>query len=230
MTKQNVLLVDDEVLALDLLENFVLKIPAFNLIGKVSNPLQAMEIINSQKIDVLFLDIQMPMLSGINLLKSLQSKPKVVFTTAYNQYAIEAFDLNVVDYLLKPFSFERFLQAVNKINSQITTTQNNNNATEITIKTDGKFIKIATDSILFIEGMREYVKIQCIDKSYLVLERMKNMEQLLPKNFIRCHKSFIVSKDKVNSLQGNLLELQGYKIPISRDKKEIILHEIFGMS
>lgn len=230
MTKQNVLLVDDEVLALDLLENFVLKIPTFNLIDKVSNPLQAMEILNRQKIDVLFLDIQMPMLSGINLLKSLQNKPKVVFTTAYNQYAIEAFNLNVVDYLLKPFSFERFLQAVNKINSQITTTQNNNNATEITIKTDGKFIKITTDTILFIEGMREYVKIQCLDKSYLVLERMKNMEQLLPKNFIRCHKSFIVAKDKVNSLQGNLLELQGYRIPISRDKKEIILHEIFGMS
>lgn len=229
MKKLSVLIVDDEFLALNVLENFIKKIPNYALIARCKNPIEALQILNSTKIDVLYLDIQMPSLSGINLLKSLQKKPLVIFTTAYNQHALEAFDLNAIDYLLKPFSFERFLQSVNKVNEFHTnsTPSLEENSTFIIVKSNGKIVKLLFKDILFIEGMKEYIKFQCLEKSYLVLDRMKNIAEKLPNNFIRTHKSFIVSKNKVTSLNGNLLELETFKIPISRDRKKMVLAEIF---
>lgn len=230
MNKLKILIVDDEFLALNILENYIEKIPNYELIGRTKNPIEALQILNSSIIDVLYLDIQMPALSGINLLKSLKNKPLVVFTTAYNEHALEAFDLNAIDYLLKPFSFERFLQSVNKVNelTSKTAVETKNIEEFITIKTDGKTIKLYFKDILFIEGMKEYIKFQCKGKSYLVLERMKNIEQKLPLNFIRSHKSFIVAKDKVSSLNGNLVEIEEYRIPISRERKKEVLALIFN--
>lgn len=233
MSKLKVLIVDDEYLALDLLSSFIEKVADLELVGKTKNPLEALQILQINTIDLLFLDIQMPALSGINLLKSLKNPPTIIFTTAYSNYALDAFNLNAVDYLLKPFSFERFIQAVNKakelhlksiITTETTLTENNK---FITIKSEGKTIKVYFEDILFIEGMKEYIRIRCKNNSYMVLERMKNMEEKLPDTFLRTHKSFIVSKDKVKSCQGNLLEIDTYTIPISRDKKEIVIQEIF---
>ncbi|WP_456437030.1 LytR/AlgR family response regulator transcription factor [Psychroserpens sp.] len=235
MSKLKVLIVDDEYLALNLLSSFIEQVTDFELVDSIKNPLEALQILSTNRIDILFLDIQMPSLSGVNLLKSLKNPPVVIFTTAYSEFALEAFNLNAVDYLLKPFSFERFLQAINKakelcykeelsLNQHVDFEQK----VFITIKTEGKTVKLFIDDILFIEGMKEYIRFRCENENYMVFERMKNIEKLLPDNFIRVHKSFIVAKDKVVACNGNQLEIGTYKIPISRDKKEYVITAVFG--
>ena len=239
MNKVKVLLVDDEYLALDLLENFINKIPDLEIVGKCKSAIQALEVIHQQDVHLMFLDIQMPTLSGNNLLKTLKNPPLTIFTTAYTEYAIEAFNLNVVDYLLKPFSFERFLQAVNKAKSQLNvlpdqppkpdnlTPQSSNDF--YTAKADGKIIKLFHDDILYVEGLKEYVRFICKNGKYVVYESLKNLESKLPADqFIRVHKSYIVSLNKVTSLQGNQLEINKLKVPVSRGKREEIQKAIFG--
>ncbi len=236
MTSYKVLLVDDEYLALDLLENFINEIPDLELVDRVKLPINAINVLNTEEIDILFLDIQMPTLSGMNLLKTLTKKPVTIFTTAYSEHAAEAFDLDAVDYLLKPFSFERFLQAVNKAKEQIDKKPKSNKIeksislqnTFITIKADGKLFKIFHKNIRFIEGLKEYVSIVTNDGRFITLMSLKELEQSLPQNkFIRCHKSYIVNSSKVKSVEGNLLHLGDDKIPISRDKKSNVLARIF---
>ncbi len=235
------LLVDDEYLALNLLEEFIKNIPDLQIVAKVKSPILALEVLNREQVDLLFLDIQMPTLSGNNLLKTLKNPPITIFTTAYSEYAIEAFNLNVVDYLLKPFSFERFLQAVNKAKEQLKINQFSPAfqpaaapapAAEKpfhTAKVDGKLVKIYLDDILFIEGLKEYVRFICRSAKYVTLESLKNLEdQLPPDRFLRVHKSFIVSKDKVQSALGNMLEIQSHKIPVSRGKRDEVVQAIFG--
>lgn len=238
MTTIKTLLVDDEYLALNLLEGFVNQIPDMEVIAKLKSPLKALEVLNQTKVDLLFLDIQMPTLSGNQLLKTLKHPPLTVFTTAYTDYAIEAFDLNVVDYLLKPFSFERFLQAVNKAREQLRLQQEvpvsgfaiSPDQTDqfFTIKADGKFTKVRYDDILYIEGLKEYVRIVCTHSRHVILESLKNLEGSLPASqFLRVHKSYIVAKNKVQSVEGNLLEIGTTKIPISRSKREEVIQAIF---
>ncbi|MFK7932876.1 MAG: LytR/AlgR family response regulator transcription factor [Saprospiraceae bacterium] len=229
------LVVDDEFLALNLLENFVEQTPQLQLVAKEKSPLRALEILQTNTIDVLFLDIQMPVLAGNQLLKILQRPPLTVFTTAYADYAVEGFELNAVDYLLKPFSFDRFLQAVNKVVERhrslspaiSTTTFTTNEPAFISVKVDGSLRKIFYQDILFIEGLREYVRFHCTDGKYVVLERMKNLAEQLPDNFLRVHRSYIVAKNRVESLIGNQLQLGQHKIPISRGNREEILKAIF---
>ncbi|MBK7872965.1 MAG: response regulator transcription factor [Saprospiraceae bacterium] len=229
------LLVDDEYLALNLLEEFTRQVPDLEIVDKVKSPMKALDILNQTSVDLLFLDIQMPTLSGNNLLKTLKNPPITIFTTAYNDYAIEAFELNVIDYLLKPFSFERFLQAVNKAKEQLHFRQNeaaivlpSTSRDFFSIKVDGKIVKVYFDDILFIEGLKEYVRIVCRDARLVTLESLKNLEDLLPtENFIRVHKSYIIAKNKVQSLDGNLLEINKYKIPISRSKRDEVVEWIF---
>lgn len=234
MEKIRTLLVDDEFLALDLLENFAKEIQDLEIVEKVKNPLRALEILNNQPVDLLFLDIQMPALSGVNLLRTLRHPPVVVFTTAYSDFAIEAFDLNAVDYLLKPFSFERFLQAVGKAKEQLKLrmppgqTADAENKAYFTAKVDGKLVRIQFDQVLFIEGLKEYVRIVCRDGRYVTLESLQRLEGVLPNgNFLRVHKSYIVAKDKVQSLNGNMLEIDKYRIPISRSKKDEVVEWVF---
>lgn len=237
MNKIKILLVDDEFLALNLLEQYANQLPELEIVGKIKSPIQALDVLNREAIDILFLDIQMPVLSGTNLLKTLQRPPRAtVFTTAYSEYAIEAFDLNVVDYLLKPFSFERFLQAVNKAKDILDkkappSVQNTILSQEdafFTFKVDGKIEKIFARDILYVEGLREYVRIVTSSRQYVTYESMKNMEEMLPSpDFLRVHKSYIVSKQKVNALDGNQLEIGKVKIPISREKKEEVVAAIF---
>lgn len=228
------LLVDDEYLALDLLEEFTKQVPDLEVVDKVKSPMKALDILQQSPVDLLFLDIQMPTLSGTNLLKTLPHPPVTIFTTAYSTYAIEAFELNAVDYLLKPFSFERFLQSVNKAKEQLqfrasqTIITPEQNRDFFSIKADGKVIKVHFDDILFIEGLKEYVRIVCRDARFVTLESLKNLEELLPSdNFIRVHKSYIIAKNKVQSLEGNLLEIGKNRIPISRSKRDEIVEWVF---
>lgn len=232
------LLVDDEYLALQLLENYVGQVPDLLLVDKVKLPLNALDILQAQPIDLLFLDIQMPLLSGSALLKTLQHPPLTVFTTAYNEYAVEAYNLNVVDYLLKPFSFDRFLQAVQKAKEIHRARQRANALSELNepspnflvVKADGKMTKIFFDELLYVEGLKEYVRFVCTNnRKYVVLESLKNLEASLPSpDFLRVHKSYIVAIQKVKAMDGNQLEIESQKIPISREKREEVVAQIFG--
>lgn len=228
------LLVDDEFLALRLLEDYAARLPGLEVVAKAKTALQAMEILAAEPIDILFLDIQMPVLSGVNLLKALPRRPVTIFTTAYSEYALEAFDLNVVDYLLKPYSFERFVQAVTKALDALPKSIENaeilpENA-YIVVKVDGRLEKIALEELLYVEGLREYVRLVCANKQYVTFERMKNIEERLPAaQFLRVHKSYIVAKKAVQSLEGNLLHVGKVKIPVSRERKEAVVGAIFGV-
>ncbi len=225
--KIKTLLVDDEFLALKLLEQFALSFPQLKIVGKVKSAQAAQEIMEKEKVDLLFLDIQMPQLSGNQFLRGLENPPITIFTTAYPDYAVEAFELNAVDYLLKPFSFERFSLAVKKAEEKINVPDENEELFMI-IKSDGKFSKINLNDILYIEGLKEYVKIICKEKKYVILESLKNMEEQLPSShFLRVHKSYIVSKSKVTDKEGFFIFLRKIKIPISRKKKIEIMKELF---
>jgi two-component system, LytTR family, response regulator LytT len=223
-------------------------LPDLALVGKCKSPIQALDVLQNDTIDILFLDIQMPVLSGTNLLKTLQRPPATIFTTAYSEHAVEAFDLNAVDYLLKPFSFERFLQAVNKakdflnkkeapqysahFEGQKSENEAENAKEYMVAKVDGRIEKIFFNEIHYVEGLKEYVKIVCTARHYVVLESMKNLEEfILPTNdFLRVHKSYIVAKNRVKTLEGNQLDIGGkIKIPISRERKEEIVKAIFGI-
>lgn len=229
------LLVDDEYLALNLLEAYVQQVPDLELLGKEKLPMNALERLQQGQVDLLFLDIQMPVLSGTNLLKTLQNPPLVIFTTAYSEYAIEAYDLNVVDYLLKPFPFERFLQAVQKakqlLNARQSSKHGENQASPefLSLKVDGKLVKVFLEDILYIEGLKEYVRFVCSgNRRYVTLESLRNLEEQLPaQQFSRVHKSYIVAKTKVSALDGNMLEIGTVKIPISRGKRDEVVADIF---
>lgn len=229
------LLVDDEYLALNLLETYAQQVPDLEIVGKEKLPMKALERLQQGQVDLLFLDIQMPVLSGNNLLKTLQNPPLVVFTTAYTEYAIEAYALNVVDYLLKPFPFERFLQAVQKAKQLLNARQAGSLAQSsaapdfLSLKVDGKLVKVFVDDILYIEGLKEYVRFVCSgNRKYVTLESLRNLEELLPsQQFSRVHKSYIVAKTKVSALDGNMLEIGTVKIPISRGKRDEVVADIF---
>ncbi len=231
----NCLIVDDELPALHLLTDYVKKIPELNLAGRAEDAFHALEILHSQKIDLLFLDIQMPQLTGINMLKSLKNKPLVIFTTAYNKYALEGYELDVVDYLLKPITFERFLKAVNKaVSLYELKNKNAGDAVDagknyLFVKADYKLIKVYFDDIIYIEGLSEYVIIHTSEKKIITLQSLKKLEEILPaKQFLRIHKSYIISLPKVAAIVGNSVEIAGEKITIGKSYREKVLPVIKG--
>lgn len=227
------LLVDDEHFALALLEKFVTDTPGLELVGVCKSPIRAVEVLQSETVDLLFLDIQMPILSGLNLLKSISSKPVTIFTTAYPQHAAEAFDLDAADYLLKPYSFERFSHAVEKARA-ILRQRNTENAElpegHLTVKADRQWVKVSIAGIRYIEGWKEYVKIYLENEKVITLESLSNLETTLPaRHFLRVHKSFIVAKRLVQKLDGEALILAGNtRIPVARARKKEVLAELFG--
>ncbi|HHJ50097.1 MAG TPA: response regulator transcription factor [Phaeodactylibacter sp.] len=232
-----VLCVDDEYLALQLLKEFISQVPDLEPVGFLKSPIEALKVLQEQTVDLLFLDIQMPTLAGNNLLKALPHPPQTVFTTAYADYATEAFDLDAVDYLLKPFSFERFLKAVNKArNAMASKAPSGIGAQQLlegtkdymAVKADGKMRKIWFREIRYVEGLKEYVRIHCEEGKYVVLERMKTLEEILPKgHFMRVHKSYIIACNRVTGLEGNMLELGADRIPVSRAKREEVVKLLF---
>lgn len=229
MTPIRCLIVDDEELARALLENYAKRIPNLELVGLCKDPMEALRAIGEAPVDLLFLDIQMPELTGIEFLRSLSQKPLVVFTTAYPQYALEGYELDVLDYLLKPISFDRFVQAVNKASERLRLMANHKQEKDyILVKADHKIHRIRYEDILFIQSQLEYVAFQTAEGRTLSLGSLKALEEELPRDlFLRVHKSFIVAKSRVTTLEGNTIHIGKEKIPIGANYKEDVLRELF---
>ena len=222
------ILVDDEPLALDVLETYVSQIPELTLVGKFNNAIAANKRLSEGDIDLAFMDIEMPQLTGIELMKSLKNPPMVIFTTAYPEYAVEGFELNALDYLLKPISFERFLKAINKVHDQGKSNLNIPTEDYIFVKADKKLIKVHYKEILYIEGLKDYVMIKKNDGRIVSLQTMKSLEEKLPSDiFMRVHRSFIINLDSINAIVGNSIELteKGVTkhIPIGKNYKDELL-------
>lgn len=212
--------VDDEPLALDIIKDYISRVPFLKLVKSFNDGISALEYLSSNNVDLIFLDIEMGGLSGTQLLKTLQKPPKVIMTTAYRNYAVDAFELNVTDYLLKPFSFERFLKAVDKTcellkSEQVQTSTNAGEQEYFFVKSDGKMMKVNFDDILYIEGMSEYIVLKTKAGSIITLQSFKNIENILPQTrFIRIHKSYMVSLDKVDSIKGQSVFIAKKELPI----------------
>jgi len=223
--KISCIIVDDEPLSQDVLKKYIADTPSLTLMASFDNAIDAMEYLNRTKTDLVFLDINMPKLSGINLVKSMVNPPLIVFTTAYPQFAVEGFEMDAVDYLLKPFSFERFLKAVNKVIEKLT--GNSGGQTEqkhLIIKADKKLHRIPEDDVLYFESAGDYVKIFFKDQMIITHETMKNLEQNLPSDkFYRVHRSFIVAINKIVFIEGNQLKIAEGMIPVSPDRKDGLL-------
>jgi DNA-binding LytR/AlgR family response regulator len=224
------LIVEDEPLARSLLTEYVRKIPYLTLIEACSSPLAATEVLRKNNIDIMFLDIQMPEITGITLLKTLQKKPLVILTTAYSEYALESYELDVLDYLLKPITFERFLRAVDKANQRLTTVTVagpvEKGTTEsqqpfVFVKDGTKLVKIRFDDILFIEGLKDYVTIHTRQQKVITLQRLKSLEDQLPVNkFIRIHHSYIVAFEAIDTIQKGEVQVGKVMLPISDSYKK----------
>jgi two-component system, LytTR family, response regulator len=216
----NCIAIDDEPPARILIKGFISKVPYLKLLNTFKDGLSGIEFIKTNEVDLIFLDIEMGGLSGIQLLKSLNKKPKIIITTAYRNYAIDAFDLDVTDYLLKPLSFERFLKAVDKVYNQLWKEKepSDNQLPKkdfIFVKTDYKMQRINFDDILYIEGLYEYLMIITKTSKITTLQSFKNIEKLLPKsNFIRVHKSYLVALDKIDNIEKHTIKILGKEIPI----------------
>ena len=222
--KFNCLIVDDEPIAQEILEKYISQIDVLNLVGKCGNAFEALNVLHKEPIDILFLDIKMPSLSGLDMLKTLQNPPNVILTTAFSEFGVESYEYGITDYLLKPISFERFLKAVNKLvipqNSKLTLTQLEEKIVEPTFiffKADKKIHKYYFSEIAFIEGSGNYVKIHSQhEKPLLVLDKLTDLQNKLPqKQFIRIHKSFIVNVSHIQKIEGNMIKIEDKVIPIS---------------
>lgn len=234
MARINCVIVDDEVMAREILTSFVAKITNLHLIKSCKNAMEAIEVVNKNQIDLLFLDINMPDISGLSLAKSINKKTKIIFTTAYREYAIDGFDLQAVDYLLKPIAFDRFLQAVNKFFETISIKTSAEKKLEklekndfIFVRSDRKMVKISFDEILYVESLSDYIKIYLSDKIVVTRETISNIETKLPTNdFFRVHRSYIVNKNKIHSYTNEFIEIDKKAISISRTYKENVLKKL----
>jgi len=231
MHQLNCLIIDDEPLARQGLEKYAQEIEFLQVKGICKNAIQANTILQEQSIDLLFLDIEMPMLSGIDFLKTTANAPAVIFTTAYPKYALDGYQFDVIDYLLKPISFERFLQASNKALRLLGTTKDGAATTDayIFVKTDKQLVKIMIADILYVEGMQNYIIFHTAKEKIMALVPLKNIFELLSdKEFIQIHKSFIVAKNKVKSIVGNQVAIAGNLLPISTRMKKEVLGKLTG--
>lgn len=226
----NCLIVDDEPLARTGIEGHIKQTSFLALKGSVPDGTEACELLHKEKIDLMFLDINMPQLSGIELLNSLTRKPMTILVTAYSEFAVESYELDVVDYLLKPVSYARFLKAVNKAKDRILlpNPQGESKISQhVFIKTEGRLEKIRLGEILYVEGLSNYVTIATLHKKYITYSSLKRMEELLPQNhFIKIHKSYIVSVDKVTGIEGNQVCLNNIKLPVSKNMKEEVIKKL----
>ncbi|MCB9283620.1 MAG: response regulator transcription factor [Lewinellaceae bacterium] len=223
------LIVDDEELARALLESYVGRMPNLQLVGLCKDPMEALRVLGEEPVDLLFLDIQMPELTGIEFLRSLSQRPLVVFTTAYSEYALEGYELDVADYLLKPISFERFVQAVNKVVDRLRSHSPAQAGKDfLLVKSEHRIHRIRYEDILFVQSMREYVAFYTTEGRILSLGSLKSLEETLPPGqFIRVHKSYIVAAARVSALEGNVIHIGKEKIPIGANYKEEVMRELF---
>jgi DNA-binding LytR/AlgR family response regulator len=232
MEKFNCLIVEDEPLAAEVLQDYVSQIPFLHLEAVCNDAISALDYIQQGKIDVLFLDIHLPRIKGLDFAKTLKRPPQIIITTAYREYALDGYEVNAVDYLIKPINFHRFLTAVNKLKVQTGTSEiifsgKTADAAEerhIFININKKRIKIYLQHILYVESRKEYIRIVTTDKSYLTKFQLSEFEEQLDKNkFIRIHRSFIIAKEKINAFTAADVEINGEQIPIGRSYKELVL-------
>jgi len=223
------IIVEDETLAQNVIQSHLQKAEQFELVGVCNNALEAKEVLNKHEVDLIFLDIQLPGMTGLNFLRNLQNPPLVVLTTAYSEYALESYEFNVIDYLLKPISFERFSKTINKIVegklfSQPTKENEKQPTDHIFIKSNSKFFKVNFSEIIYVEGMKDYLKIYTADYKLITHQTMSEMEKILPsKQFIRIHKSYIIALAHIKSIYGNIIETGKASIPIGINYKEKVM-------
>ncbi len=231
--KTNCLIIDDEPLARDLIRNHLNKLDNFEVAAECGDAMRALQELRNHEIDLMFMDIQMPQITGIEFLKTLKSPPKVIITTAYREYALEGFELDVVDYLIKPITFERFLKSINKYYQiaqdevlPVAHTADLNSKTEpfIYVKENKRVIKVNLNDILYVEGLSEYVQIYTGKRKIITKTSMTNMEEKLPSDsFFRIHKSFIVSLSKIEAFTASSIEVPGKELPIGRSYKNLVI-------
>lgn len=224
--KINCIIVDDEPSSQIVIKTFANDVDFLDVVEICNNALEANSVLNKRNdIDLIFLDINMPKLSGLDFYKSLQNPPDVIFTTAYSQYALEGFEVNAIDYLLKPFSFERFLKAVNKVIEK----RNNLNSIQeehLVIKANKVIHKVAIQDILFIEAFGDYVKVHLGEKMIITNSTFTNILKQLPQQFVRCHKSFAINLKKMNSLAGNVISIENKSVPVGLKYKPDLLEAL----
>ena len=228
----NSLIVDDEPLAREIIQSHLSKIPNWSVAATCANADEAYEALLKFEIDVIFLDIQMPTITGIDFLKSIKNPPLVIFTTAFNEYAIKGYELNVVDYLLKPILFNRFFQAIEKVNEKLRSEKETEKLKEENtyyfFKYEGKLLKIIFEEIVYVKAEQEYSFIYTENDKFLVSMHLKKVQEILPENdFLRIHRSYIVSKNKITSIEGNTVQIEdSIKLPIAKKNKSSLLNSL----
>lgn len=228
------IIVDDEPVAREILENHIAKIDSVEVVASCKNALDAFRAVNNQKIDLVFLDINMPEISGLSLAKSINQDIKIIFTTAYREYAVEGFDLQAVDYLLKPISFERLLKGINKYLNENIPVQTHvldefiaEKSDSFFVRSDRKMVKINFSEILYIESLADYIKICLAGKNVVTRETISSIEAKLPQqDFLRVHRSFIVAKSAIDSFTSEYIEIGKKQVPVSRSYKDSVLRQL----
>ena len=227
MDKHTCIIIEDEPLALEKTKNFVIKVPFLNLCATFDNALTGLDYLNNNKVEILFLDINMDELTGIELLESSKITSQVIITTAYQEYALKGYELQITDYLLKPFTFNRFLQAVNKARENIASRISDIAPDFIFVKTENRLEKIMINEILYIEGMRDYLKIHTVTKKVMTMQKFSEFESMIPSNIVcRVHKSFMVSIHKIESIERSRIKIADQLIPVSDTYKELFFQII----
>lgn len=222
------IIVDDEPLAREVLEKYIKECTLLQLEASCNSAFEAMEILDRTLVDIVFLDINMPKLSGLSMIRSLDRSPEIIFTTAYPEFAVEGFELDAADYLVKPFSFERFLKAVNKAIKRVDNLGTGQSPTDrkkyLMVKADGKIYQVRYSTICFLEAMGDYVRIHTDEGVMTTYDTLKNMEEILPEDlFLRVHRSYLISLDKIRFLEGNRLRVKDNDIPVGKSYREELL-------
>jgi two-component system, LytTR family, response regulator len=225
--KINCIIVEDEPLALERIKNYILKLPFLDLVSTFDNGMDALLFLKSNKTDLVFLDINIGEISGIQLLEAAKIESEIIIITAYHEYALKSYELNVTDYLLKPYTFERFMQAVEKAQNNLIKVDPVNEKTFLFVKTEYRLEKILFDEVLYIEGMRDYRRIHTINKPVMTLQTFKDFEQEIPASIIcRVHKSYMVSIDKIDAVERDRIKIKENYIPISETYKKFFFNLI----
>ncbi|MDI5899555.1 LytTR family DNA-binding domain-containing protein [Flavobacterium sp. LB2P84] len=225
-------LIDDEPLAIKVLQNYFNNFADFEITATFNNALEALEFINNNTVDAVFLDINMPMMTGFELIRLIEYKTKIIITTAFREFAAESYDLDVLDYLVKPIPLPRFIKCIHKIEADFNLKNNikiepHKIEPHIFIKVDKKMVKITIDEILFIEGMKEYIKVVTSDKTYITHKSLTSLSEELPADrFMRIHKSYTIAIDKVKSIEGNRIQILSYTLPIGRNYSKDVKSKI----
>jgi two-component system LytT family response regulator len=235
--KINCLIIDDEPLAINVIKNYLEPVENFEIVNTFSNPIEGLNFLKNNKVDVIFLDINMPVLDGINFIKSLENPPILIITSAYSQFAIETYELDVLDYLVKPIEFPRLMKTLNKISKRLNNTsnvpqENNPESPFIFVKIDKKRMKkIFFNEILVIESLKDYLKINTLTGKYIIHSTLSDFTDLLPeRNFLRIHRSYTIAIDKIDAVEGNSIEIEGLRYVIGRSYIDHVKQRILNSS